>query len=95
MSSAAPLARAAIQLAADGRTLTLPPRPETIEEGEVCPLSGLRPGPHCPHRRHDFFAPGTLPARTCTWHREDGSIAWPPELEAWAHRTGQLASRTP
>jgi penicillin-binding protein 1C len=93
MSSAAPLARAAILLAAHGRDLTLPAMPPSLEEGVVCPLSGLRPGPHCPHRRHEHFLPGTQPTAECDWHREDGSIAWPDELRGWARRSGQLAAR--
>jgi penicillin-binding protein 1C len=91
MTSAAPLARDAILLAADGRRLTLPPPPASLEEGEVCPLSGMRPGPHCLHRRHDRFIAGTQPRETCTWHREGGAIEWPDELHGWARRTGQLA----
>jgi penicillin-binding protein 1C len=67
--------------------------PAGLVEGEVCPLSGLRPGPHCPHRRHDQFLAGTVPTETCDWHREDGTIAWPDELYGWARRTGQLARR--
>lgn len=91
MTSAAPLARAAILLAAHGRDLTLPPMPSALVAGEVCPLSGLRPGPNCPHRRHDHFIEGTLPTATCDWHRADATIAWPDALYGWARRTGQLA----
>ncbi|MCC6876203.1 MAG: transglycosylase domain-containing protein [Sandaracinaceae bacterium] len=91
MTSAAPLARDAILLATSGFRPTLPEPPSSLEEGVVCPLSGLRPGPHCLHRRHERFVAGTRPRATCDWHQAGGRVAWPPELRAWARRTGQLA----
>ncbi|MBU1749788.1 MAG: transglycosylase domain-containing protein, partial [Chloroflexi bacterium] len=36
---------------------------------EVCPASGLHPGPHCPHRRTELFIAGTEPAATCDVHQ--------------------------
>ena len=53
MRGAAQLARAALLVASRGRTLTLPERPAGVETIEVCPLSGKRPGPHCPHTKRD------------------------------------------
>ena len=89
MTAAAPLVRAGFLAAARGPQ-TLSPRPATLEDHDVCPLSGLRPGPACPHRKREHFAPGTAPAATCTWHRADGdaiAITVPPSLERWATRT--------
>jgi hypothetical protein len=84
MWGAAPLARAALLAAADGRALTLPPRPPTVVERPVCALSGLAPGPACPLKR-ERFAVGSAPTARCDWH--DGArIAWPAEGARWAAR---------
>jgi len=93
MAAAAPLARAALLLASEGRPLTLPPPPDTLVRGVVCPLSGLAPGPHCPHRRHDRFLPRTVPTERCDWHRPDGTVRYPDALAGWARRAGRLAGR--
>ena len=44
-------------------------RPPGILELEICPLSGLLPGPDCPHRRREYFIAGTEPTRECNLHR--------------------------
>jgi len=93
MSTAAPLARAALVAASEGARLTLPREPAGLEEVAVCPLSGLRPGPACPHRRHDRFIAGTAPAEVCDWHLADGSIRYPDRLEGFLARSGRLAAR--
>ncbi len=96
MQSAAPLVRAALLLVADGGRLTLPARPAELETAEVCPLSGLRAGPHCPHRIREQFRPGTVPTRTCDWHRvQDGHlvIRYPDDVAAWARRMRQRGGR--
>lgn len=91
MRAAAPLvADALLYISAGlGRPLTLPASPEGIVSAEVCPLSGQRPGDHCPHRRLDHFQRGSLPERTCTWHRPDPArpgeiqVVYPPALRPW------------
>ncbi len=91
MWSAAPLARAALLAAADGRRLTLPPKPEALVKREVCRLSGKRPGPHCPTKM-EIFEPHTIPTDPCDWHmRKNGKVQvrYPAELRAWAERTGR------
>jgi penicillin-binding protein 1C len=45
------------------------PAPEGWREASVCALSGQRRGPHCPHGRTEFFAPGTEPRVDCLYHR--------------------------
>ena len=91
MQGAAPMVRAAfVALAARFGTPTAPARPDTLERGEVCALSGMRPGPDCPHK-HDSFAPGTRPRTPCTWHRRmcgRREVVWPPELAGWARAHG-------
>ncbi|HJZ86675.1 MAG TPA: transglycosylase domain-containing protein [Polyangia bacterium] len=84
MRGAAPLVRAAFLTLRERGPLTLPERPDRIEEAAVCPLSGLRPGPYCQARKRDLFVAGTAPGRTCDWHRAGGAIQWPSELRAWA-----------
>jgi 1A family penicillin-binding protein len=44
-------------------------RPEGLAEVEVCALSGLLPGPDCPHRVTEFFLEGTEPDQVCTLHQ--------------------------
>jgi penicillin-binding protein 1C len=92
MQAAAPLVRAGLLQAAGGRDLTLPARPDTVVTAEVCPLSGLRPGPDCPHAKREHFAAGTVPTATCAWHR-DGGVHVPPEAEPWARRQRERGGR--
>jgi 1A family penicillin-binding protein len=44
-------------------------RPDGLVEVEVCALSGLLPGPDCPHRVTELFVAGTEPPQTCTMHQ--------------------------
>lgn len=69
MWSAAPLVRASLLAVADlrGEPLTLPPAPEHITTRDVCRITGLAPGPDCPHK-HEHFVAGREPAQTCTGH---------------------------
>ena len=48
---------------------------------EICRVSGERAGAHCP-RVTEWFAPGTEPADTCSWHR-DGTLALPELYTEW------------
>lgn len=41
-----------------------------VEPAPICPLSGLRAGPHCPHRASETFLRGTAPERACDVHVE-------------------------
>jgi penicillin-binding protein 1C len=84
MAAAAPIARDALLAYAGGRVLTLPARPEEIVDVDVCAVSGMAPGPGCPHahevaRRAD---PATAP---CDWHTPAG-IAWPARALPWVAR---------
>jgi penicillin-binding protein 1C len=96
MQGAAPLVRAAfVSLAARFGPPTAPERPPSLERGEVCALSGLLPGPDCPHK-HEIFAAGTRPHQTCTWHRRAcgrREVKYPPELEGWARVHGLIHAR--
>ncbi|MFL5357452.1 penicillin-binding protein 1C [Archangium sp.] len=50
---------------------------------DVCPLSGRLAGPDCPHRKSEWFVPGTAPTQTCPFHapvkldRRNGLLAGP------------------
>jgi penicillin-binding protein 1C len=94
MQGAAPLVRDALLAFADGKMLTLPPRPDTVEEIDVCAVSGMKPGPHCP-LEHEVVAKGRGPTATCTWHvlGPDGTIEtiYPAEAAGWQRRR----ARTP
>ncbi|HZN95214.1 MAG TPA: penicillin-binding protein 1C [Myxococcales bacterium] len=45
-------------------------RPAGLSRVEVCPVSGMLPSPHCPHRIHTWFIPGKSPVKACDVHRE-------------------------
>jgi penicillin-binding protein 1C len=93
MSSAAPLVRAGLLAYADGRMLTLPGPPDGIEEVDLCPLSGLRAGPNCPHRIREKVVAGRAPLKPCDWHGPDGRVRWPSEAERWAEREATRGGR--
>jgi penicillin-binding protein 1C len=97
MQGAAPLVRAAfVALAARYGTPTAPDRPPQLEQRDVCPLSGARPGPHCPGRKREWFTPPSAhdfdADPPCSFHQrpaisssgERSSVAFPPELTPWA-----------
>jgi penicillin-binding protein 1C len=96
MQGAAPLVRAAfVSLAARFGPPTAPARPPALERGEVCALTGMLPGPDCPHK-HEIFAPGTRPTRVCTWHRRAcgrREVSYPPEVAGWARVHGLVHPR--
>ena len=96
MESAAPLVRAGFLLAAGQRALTLPAPPAGISTAYVCPLSGLAPGPACPHHKLEHFASGREPASTCSWHRREGArvvVDYPAEAKDWARQLYQRGGR--
>jgi penicillin-binding protein 1C len=91
MDAAAVLVRDAYLALAERVRPTLPPRPsprDGVEEIEVCPISGMKAGPRCPHL-HDFAPTGAGPAQECTWHRADGSLGYPPRAAGWLQRRRQ------
>ena len=96
MDAAAPLVRAGLLAAGRGRDLTLPGPPDGIERGPVCPLSGLRAGPDCPHQKLEHFAAGHAPGRACDWHRREGGrvvVRYPAEVQPWARRSAERGGR--
>jgi len=99
MQGAAPLVRAAfVALAALHGDPTSPPRPAALSEHPICPLSGMAPGPHCPHRKLDVFLPGTEPREPCTWHIPCHGrvvIAYPENVRPWTRAVGLDASGCP
>jgi penicillin-binding protein 1C len=40
-----------------------------LVEAPICPVSGKKPGAHCPITRTERFQPSTAPADTCTVHQ--------------------------
>ncbi len=45
-------------------------RPGGLMSAHICPLSGQRRGPHCPHSMREIFRHGHAPAQTCQWHQQ-------------------------
>jgi penicillin-binding protein 1C len=85
MDAAAPLVRATMLAVANGRRLTLAPRPSEIGEIEVCAVSGMAPGAACP-RVHDYAAHGHGPTEACTWHDHAGRLTYPDRAKGWLSR---------
>jgi membrane carboxypeptidase/penicillin-binding protein PbpC len=69
VSGAAPIWRDVMEAALKGQPAHQFSRPDGLVETEVCALSGLLPGPDCPHRVKEMFLEGTVPTETCTLHR--------------------------
>jgi penicillin-binding protein 1C len=90
MRAAAPLVRAGLLLASQGKAQTLPPRPGTLQPVEVCALSGLLPGPDCPHRVSEPMTARQRPQAACDWHDHDAQgrerVRWPRLAEPWARQ---------
>ncbi|MDD8026376.1 MAG: penicillin-binding protein 1C [Acidobacteriota bacterium] len=65
VTGAGPLFRDILQLAAAERPAGSFVEPAGIVRAEICPLSGLRPGPRCAGIIREVFAAGTEPDKTC------------------------------
>ena len=69
ISGAAPIWHEVMETALKGSPVREFQRPEGLVEVEVCALSGLLPGPDCPHRVREIFIQGTEPTRICSMHQ--------------------------
>ena len=73
------------------------PRPEGLQQQQVCALSGMPANAWCPSRHREWLAPGEhVP---CSWHHSsDGEplVVWPPEYRQWAagHGLAHASLRT-
>jgi len=83
MRAAAPLVRSGILLAARGRGLTLPARPDDIVAVPVCARSGMRPTATCPHRKLELFVRGHEPHEPCDWHTGGPDAHLPDAVARW------------
>jgi len=83
---AAPMWHQFMEEALKGEPVRTFTRPPGLVSAEICADSGMLPGPHCPHRRREWFIAGSEPRETCTMHR----------LVLVDHRSGEIATdRTP
>jgi penicillin-binding protein 1C len=89
MDAAAPLVRDAMLAIAGGAPLTLPAKPEDVDDVEVCATSGMKPGEHCP-RIKDHALHGHAPAEPCTWHHDDGTLHYPARASGWLQRHARM-----
>ncbi len=91
VDGAAPIWHEVMETALKGRPAQAFSRPEGLVEAEVCAISGMVPGPDCPHRVRELFIAGTVPTETCTLHQRVGDqvyLALPPEAHGWAREQG-------
>ncbi len=65
VTGAGPLFRDILQLAAAARPAGDFTEPPGIVRAEICPVSGLRPGPRCTGVLREVFAAGSEPETTC------------------------------
>jgi penicillin-binding protein 1C len=65
VTGAGPIFRDIIQLAAARTPQEGFAEPKTIVHERICPISGLKPGPHCAGVIEEIFAPGTAPRQSC------------------------------
>ncbi|HUS27465.1 MAG TPA: transglycosylase domain-containing protein [Kofleriaceae bacterium] len=93
VDGATPLVRATYAaIAARFGAPTAPDRPDTIVSADICPVSGMRPGPHCEHRKREVFIRGQVPTETCNWHQivcGAPALVYPPEIRPWASYYGR------
>ncbi len=98
IEGATPLLRAAYTaVAARFGDPTAVPRPAAIVSADICPLSGLRPGPHCQHRKRELFVQGHVPEQTCDWHQlvcGAPQVVLPRSLRAWAKAAHRVQAPT-
>ena len=98
VTGAGPIWHDVMEAALQGRPARDFPRPGGLVDVEVCALSGLRPGPDCPHRVTETVIAGTEPQRTCDVHRRVAGqlvLNLPPEAQAWARERGMPQSPPP
>jgi 1A family penicillin-binding protein len=69
VSGAAPIWHDFMETALRGQPALAFAPADGLVEVEVCALSGLLPGPDCPHRITEKLLPGTEPTATCTMHQ--------------------------
>jgi 1A family penicillin-binding protein len=69
ISGAAPVWHDFMLVALKGKPVRRFTRPEGLVEADVCALSGLKAGPHCPYRHTELLIAGTEPQGECDWHR--------------------------
>jgi penicillin-binding protein 1C len=73
ITGAGPLFRDIIQLAVADRPSEPFAEPAGIVRAEICPLSGLKPGPRCTGVIREVFAAGTEPSKRCSLAHEQAA----------------------
>lgn len=86
-SAAGPLLRGVLDRLSEEGPLELPPRAEGLQRVTICPASGGRPGPYCPHRAQEWVFAETAARQPCTTH-DHGGTRLHGEARAWAERAG-------
>jgi hypothetical protein len=69
---------------ADGHALTLPARPDGVDDVTVCADSGMLAVAPCP-TMHDYAVHGHAPPPD-TWHDAQGHVTYPPRASGWLAR---------
>ena len=68
--AAAPLLRDAFLVLQRRQPLRPVPTPASLRAIEVCPLSGMAPGPHCPHAVEELILRSAAARAPCSWHQQ-------------------------
>ncbi len=79
-------------IAAEFGMPSAPNKPSGIVTASVCPVSGMRPGPYCSHKKQELFLKNRLPNETCDWHQMvcgEVAVVYPKPLVSWAAAMGK------
>ncbi|MCB9740701.1 MAG: penicillin-binding protein 1C [Deltaproteobacteria bacterium] len=93
-SAAGPLLRGVLDRLSEEGPLRLPSRADGLQRVTICPASGGRPGPLCPHRAQEWVFAEAATRGPCTKHDHGGS-ALRGEARAWAERAGIALAAEP
>ena len=72
-------------------------KPETLEEREVCAISGQAASRNCTHTIHDYAIKDISRYETCEVHLQGSEAVWPVEVEAFLktqQNSGENADRS-
>lgn len=70
ITGAGPILADTLKFLMKGRFIEKDRMPESLSRHEICALSGQKPGPHCRHKKFEYFTGKTGPEHECNFHRE-------------------------
>lgn len=68
-------------------------KPDTVEDREVCALSGQTPSPNCPGKIHDHAIADISRYETCETHLSGSDPIWPARVETFLRSRQEAATK--